>query len=241
MAGSLPAIPFDYLSLQDAARVLGVTERQLIHAAGTGALQLCVNIYARAQSIRLSRLEDDALDLDDAESLALSESAKRDMESQESACAAWLGRYTTPMPDGIFEIDDEIARYFEMPETDSVNLYVAYKFDRRGWWVAKFYDEETETGEPVLIKRRDIVVMRDEIARLLTSPRNTKNAMDGEMTPKREKTLLRIIRALDALAELPDRGATVEICTKLEGLGFDGPRDDTVREVLKAARALDSD
>lgn len=65
--------------------------------------------------------------------------------------------------------------------------------------------------------------------------------MDGEMTPKREKTLLRIIRALDALAELPDRGATVEICTKLEGLGFDGPRDDTVREVLKAARALDSD
>ena len=65
--------------------------------------------------------------------------------------------------------------------------------------------------------------------------------MDGEMTPKREKTLLRIIRALDALAELPERGATIEICTKLEGLGFDGPRDDTVREVLKAARALDSD
>ena len=59
--------------------------------------------------------------------------------------------------------------------------------------------------------------------------------------PKREKTLLRIIRALDALAELPERGAAAEVVAKLQGLQFQSPGDDTVREVIAQARSLEVD
>lgn len=73
------------------------------------------------------------------------------------------------------------------------------------------------------------------------APETAITAADAEMTPKREKTLLRIIRALDALAELPERGAVNEVLAKLQGLGFESPGDDTIRDVLKAARALEPD
>jgi hypothetical protein len=76
----------------------------------------------------------------------------------------------------------------------------------------------------------------------LVEPSPTKDyATDKALNPKREKTLLRIIRALDALAELPERGAAKEVVAKLQGLGFRGPDDDTIREVISEARNLEPD
>lgn len=73
------------------------------------------------------------------------------------------------------------------------------------------------------------------------SPLASDKTADKSLNPKREKTLLRIIRALDALAELPERGAAKEVVAKLQGLGFSGPDDDTVREVINEARNLEPD
>ncbi len=67
------------------------------------------------------------------------------------------------------------------------------------------------------------------------------NANNKPLNPKREKTLLRIIRALDALAELPERGAAKEVVAKLQGLGFRSPDDDTIRDVIGEARKLEPD
>lgn len=61
------------------------------------------------------------------------------------------------------------------------------------------------------------------------------------MDPRREKSLLRIIRALDKMAKLPDRGAASSVVKQLDELGFNGPDDDAVRKVIAAARALDAD
>lgn len=72
-------------------------------------------------------------------------------------------------------------------------------------------------------------------------PAATNNANNKPLNPKREKTLLRIIRALDGLAELPERGAAKEVVAKLQGLGFNSPDDDTVRDVLNEARNLEAD
>ena len=58
----------------------------------------------------------------------------------------------------------------------------------------------------------------------------------------RERTsLLRIIRALDAMAKLPVRGWAGSVERQLEQLGFDGPRDATIRQVVEAARAMEPD
>jgi hypothetical protein len=76
----------------------------------------------------------------------------------------------------------------------------------------------------------------------LAEPSPATNTPDCKpLNPKREKTLLRIIRALDALAELPDRGAANEVVAKLQGLGFCSPDDDTVRSVIGEARKLEPD
>ena len=68
-----------------------------------------------------------------------------------------------------------------------------------------------------------------------------QSALEKPLFPKREKTLLRIIRALDALAELPERGAATEVVAKLQGLMFQSPGDDTVRDVIAQARNLEAD
>ncbi len=57
----------------------------------------------------------------------------------------------------------------------------------------------------------------------------------------RSATMLRIIRALVALTEMPDRRAVSKIVTKLEELGFRGPGKDTVRSILESARELEVD
>lgn len=74
-----------------------------------------------------------------------------------------------------------------------------------------------------------------------TLPPATHKPDDRPLNPKREKTLLRIIRALDALAELPERGAAKEVVARLQGLGFRSQDDDTVRDVIGEARNLEPD
>jgi hypothetical protein len=58
----------------------------------------------------------------------------------------------------------------------------------------------------------------------------------------RERTsLLRVIRALDTIADLPRRGATAAVEARLQTLGFDKPREATIRKILEEARALEPD
>ena len=69
----------------------------------------------------------------------------------------------------------------------------------------------------------------------------TSSSGSKPLNSKREKTLLRIIRALDALAELPERGAAQQVAAKLQGLGFRSPNDDAIHGVIKQARSLEPD
>ncbi|GLQ45663.1 hypothetical protein GCM10007862_07140 [Dyella lipolytica] len=56
----------------------------------------------------------------------------------------------------------------------------------------------------------------------------------------RERTsMLRIIRALTELAKLKERGSAVPIERQIQELGFDGPKESTIRDVLREARDLD--
>lgn len=58
----------------------------------------------------------------------------------------------------------------------------------------------------------------------------------------RERTnLLRIIRALDVMAKLPDRGAAAMVARKVDRLCFNSPLEETVNKVLMRARALPPD
>jgi hypothetical protein len=69
----------------------------------------------------------------------------------------------------------------------------------------------------------------------------TANHAHKTLTPRERTSLLRIIRALDVMAKLPERGATTSIDAQLQSLGFNAPKEATIRKVLDEARALDLD
>lgn len=85
----------------------------------------------------------------------------------------------------------------------------------------------------------------DEFPRAATpehaAPVASKPSQDKSMTTKERNTLLRIIRALDVMAKLPDRGPATSIVEQLQQLGFRSPIDDTVRKVINEARGLEKD
>lgn len=62
-----------------------------------------------------------------------------------------------------------------------------------------------------------------------------------ELSPRERASMLRIIRALAEMAKLKDRGSASPVEKQLQALGFDGPKESTIREILKEARDLDPD
>ena len=67
------------------------------------------------------------------------------------------------------------------------------------------------------------------------------NANDGkEMKTRERNNLLRVIRALAEMNQIPTKGYAESIRTKLETLGLSAPSDDTIRKAIEDSRALDS-
>ena len=91
------------------------------------------------------------------------------------------------------------------------------------------------------------VQLRDGAFFFLLEPGTWPTA--GQDKPPKEKpfdgrernTLLRIVRALDAMAHLPARGPTAAVQRQLETLGFNNPKEAAIRRLLEEARALEPD
>ena len=59
--------------------------------------------------------------------------------------------------------------------------------------------------------------------------------------PRERANLLRVIRALSVMANLPERGSTGAIAKQLEELGLLRPQEATIRKFIEEARALEPD
>lgn len=64
---------------------------------------------------------------------------------------------------------------------------------------------------------------------------------DKELDSRERGTMLRMIRVLAAETKMHGRGASVAVQHALEKSGFNGPREKTIREVLKKAAGLTPD
>lgn len=119
------------------------------------------------------------------------------------------------------------------------------EWSEAGWFVKHHEDGREDHYGPIPIEKLkawcDARGLRPEYFYPEKGEAQTAGSVPDELTPKREKTLLRIIRALDVMANLPMRGPASSVLQQVEELGFNGPSDDTIREVLKAARELEPD
>ena len=84
----------------------------------------------------------------------------------------------------------------------------------------------------------DALKRRAELAEQ-RAERAERDASASTTLDSRERaSLLRIIRALGKMAKLPDRGAAVAVETQVFRLGFDSPKEATIRNVLTEAQGL---
>lgn len=72
-------------------------------------------------------------------------------------------------------------------------------------------------------------------------PGNRGNADDRPFDPRERASYQRIASALAKMANLPDRGAASSVFKQLQAMGFTGPAESTIRNVLEQARGLEPD
>jgi hypothetical protein len=88
----------------------------------------------------------------------------------------------------------------------------------------------------------DLWFFASDIESMRTDSELSTNPEPDKPLDERERaSALRIIRALDVMAKLPERGAATSIEAQLRLLGFNRTLDSTIRKFLKAARALEPD
>lgn len=115
-------------------------------------------------------------------------------------------------------------------------------------WVPGRLDSNPETWVPIQLidtryepQDRGPLIRESSLYLSVSSARRSDGivaALDKSVTVKERNNLLRIIDALAVMNDLSDRGAVAAVEKQLEVLGYDGPKDDTIRGVLSYARKL---
>lgn len=81
--------------------------------------------------------------------------------------------------------------------------------------------------------------LRSDVTRMLEASRPSDETK--QIDERERASMLRIIRALDAMANLPKRGAATSVEAQLQILGFLKPSEATIRNVIEKARRLEPD
>lgn len=143
------------------------------------------------------------------------------------ALAGWARTYG-------FELGDTLDAYMEGEGDAAVAALEAIKATRERLVDAKSVAEA---------RKRASLMSEDEVVALFMENQRLKSEKGIEterpLNPRERNNFLRIIRALDVMAKLPQRGCSTSILTQLQEMGFDGPREDKVRAVIDEARKLD--
>ena len=183
-------IAYSYVSLDKAGALLGVSVSDLIHAGAFDQVQICVNIYARAVGMRMSRITV-FLDGDNSE---IDIDSNAEVQTNGSLFIDWLTRLKiNPMPAGVFEVSQDDLRLFELPEHQSIEMVDATKSDERGLWEVDF--------EPfVNVARSDLVMLTTEIERIQKSGGVDIKASEKLVSSRERTSYLNIIGAM--LAQL---------------------------------------
>lgn len=151
---------------------------------------------------------------------------------------------TTGRPEGYVPIATAMKQAIERGELPAQRTVDPY-------WGNCFYSLEVE--DKTFVRQADIRDWLEKIGQreaffFLTDPGHWPNANGGVPTvtdkppDTRERTnMLRIIRALAVMANLPDRGAVGSVEMQLQKLGFQAPKEATIRKLLADARVQEPD
>jgi hypothetical protein len=150
----------------------------------------------------------------------------------------------TGRPQGYVPIMEAMKQAIERGELSAKRTVDPY-------WGTKHYSLDVE--DKTFVKREDVrewlkTIGKDDAFFFLAEPKDWPNnptatpaTEDKKLDARERNTLLRIIRALDVMAGLPQRGAATPVEVQLQTMGFDNPKEATIRKLLEETRALETD
>ena len=136
--------------------------------------------------------------------------------------------------EGVF-LCKEDGRYAQVLESFAENQYASDELKSKKWNDPRGYYPAGKVPDDA-----PIVVRPSAISEFIRSVSETAIA-ERAIDERERASLLRIIRALDVMANLPTRGAATSIETQLQQLGFSKPSEATIRKLIEQARALEPD
>ena len=181
-----------YVSLERAGVELGVTVDDLIHAGAFNQVQICMNVYARAEGISMHRI-DTAIDSSYTD---IDADSREEAQAHDRIFREWIDRLKiNVMPAGIYEVTQDDLRLFEMPENESIEVGNAFKSDDRGLW-------EIEFDPLVQAARTDFMMLATEIERIKKRGEISATSIHKPLGTRERDTLLTIIAVLCKEAKL---------------------------------------
>lgn len=145
--------PREYWPLEHAAKKLGATVGDMIHAAGQRQIQLCINLFQLVEEVHRHRIPMPDEQLTDSELSVGLENEPLSTDELLTHQEFWA-RTKTGMPDGLYELYFDDARRLELSPIDSIRIKEAVRFDGTEWWIAEF-KSAAEVGREKLVIRTE--------------------------------------------------------------------------------------
>lgn len=114
------------------------------------------------------------------------------------------------------------------------NEYANEQMKKRSW-----NDKDAYYPAGGLPADAPIIVRVSNLLHFIGQEQCAGGGSDAPIDARERASLLRIIRALDVMAKLPERGAAGSVVRQIQELGFSGPAEATIRKTLNDARALE--
>jgi len=150
--------------------------------------------------------------------------------------ASWTAHY----PSGADSCSYLLMGYFQLPPHQFAKLASAVESSQR-ICVTTFFKGREFGAFYFDADWNDVCFLAEDIRKVGES-KDAQIDQDKPIDPRKQTSLLRVVRALSKMAKLPDEGAAVAIQKQLEEIGFgNGPKEAAIRRILDEARSLDLD
>lgn len=153
--------PREYWPVAQAAKQLGSTVDDMVHAAGQRQIQLCINLFQSVEEACCHRIPMPDEGLNEKEQDMGWQDEPLETQIQQAQTEFW-GRTRCCMPTGVYELYYDDARRLELSITGSIYMKEAVRFDGKDWWIVEFRQAVEVYPEQLVMRHEELQKFMDQ-------------------------------------------------------------------------------
>jgi len=177
--------PREYWPVAQAAKQLGSTVEDMVHAAGQRQIQLCINLFQSVEEACCHRVPMPDEGLTEQEKKMGWQDEPLENQEHQAQTEFW-GRTRSCMPTGIYELYYDDARRLELSIAGSIYMKEAVRFDGQDWWIVEF-------RQVVEVNKEQLVLRHEELQKFMDQK---SNGAAGELDKREHTAYLNVIGLL---------------------------------------------